>query len=372
MKHKTKAKDKYWKKPDQAILGVVMTLILVGLAAVSSASAVLSFERYGHNNYYFFRQLGFAVVGIAAMLLVSRIDYRVWGKYARWILLAAGLALVLVAVPSLGFASGGTRAWFSFGTFLLQPSEFGKLALVFFLASWFDRKEGAESNFWFGILPLLIVASVLTGLLLLEPDLGTAIVYAAIAVIIFFAAGARWKYLFGLAVAGVASVWLIIQAAPYRIARISAFLNPESDPLGTGYHITQALIAIGSGGLWGYGFGASRQKHNYLPESIGDSIFAVMSEELGFVRVLAIVLLFVVFGLLGLRLARLAPDKFGQLTVIGLTAWVMFQTVVNMGAVTNLLPFTGITLPFISYGGSSLLSLCIAVGVMLNISRQQA
>lgn len=367
----TKGKDKYWKKPNGAMLGVVMALILVGLAAVSSASSVLSFERFGHNNYYFFRQLAFAGVGIVLMLLVSRIDYHFWKKHARLILLFAILALAAVAVPTFGFKSGGTRAWFSFGSFLLQPSEFAKLALIFYLASWFDRKTGAETNFWFGILPPLIVSLVLTVLILLEPDLGAAIVYMAIAAIIFFAGGAKWQYLLGLAAAGSASLWFLIQAAPYRIARITSFLHPEKDPLGIGYHISQALIAIGSGGVWGYGFGASRQKHSYLPESIGDSIFAVMAEELGFVRILAVVLLFLGFGFLGLRLARRAPDRFGTLASIGITGWVVFQALVNMGAISNLLPLTGITLPFISYGGSSLLSLCIGVGVMLNISRQQ-
>lgn len=372
MKNKIAEKRKYWKKPNTALLGVTLLLLLIGLAAVSSASAVLSFQRFGHNNYYFFRQIGFVGAGLAAMYLFSRIDYHVWKKYAPWILAAATAVLCLVLVPGMGFRSGGARAWFNIGSFLLQPSEFVKLALIFYLSSWFDRKIGAESNFWFGILPPLAAAGMLTGLVLAESDLGTSIVYAVIASIIFFAAGAKYKYLLGLGAAGAGFLFILIKAAPYRIARISAFLDPSQDPQGIGYHITQALIAIGSGGLWGYGFGASRQKHNYLPESIGDSIFAVMAEEMGFVRILFIILLFAAFGLASLRVAKAAPDRFGMLTAVGITGWIVFQALINMGAISNLLPLTGITLPFISYGGSSLLSLCIAVGVLLNISRQSS
>ncbi|OGE76953.1 MAG: cell division protein FtsW [Candidatus Doudnabacteria bacterium RIFCSPHIGHO2_02_FULL_48_21] len=364
--------DKYWKKPDQTLLGVVLLLLLIGLAAVSSASSVLSFQRFGHNNYYFFRQIGFVTVGLLALFIFSRIDYHFWKKKARLLLIGSVLVLGLVLVPGLGFKSGGTTAWFSIGAFLLQPSEFVKLSLVFYLAYWFDRKVGAESNFWFGILPPLSVAAGLVGLLLLQPDLGTAIVYAIITFVILFVAGTKYKYLFGLAAAAGVALWFVVQTAPYRIARITAFLNPKLDPQGIGYHITQALIAIGSGGLWGYGFGASRQKHNYLPESIGDSIFAVMAEELGFVRILVIVLLFTAFAILGLRIAKLAPDRFGQLAAVGITGWIVFQAMVNMGAISNLLPLTGITLPFISYGGSSLLALSVATGVLLNISRQRA
>ena len=368
---KNKNIEKYWKKPDQALLGTVLLLLLIGLAAVSSASAVLSFQRFGHNNYYFFRQIGFVTVGLAALYIFSRIDYHVWKKYAKLLLIAAVVILGLVLIPGVGFKSGGTMAWFSLGPFLLQPSEFIKLALIFYLSSWFDKKSGAETNFWFGILPPLGASLALAAMLLLQPDLGAAIVYAMIAATIFFTAGARIKYLLGLGALGAAGLWFVIQTAPYRIARITSFLHPEQDPQGISYHITQALIAIGSGGWWGYGFGASRQKHSYLPESIGDSIFAVMAEELGFVRILLIILLFAGFAVFGLRLALRAPDRFGQLTAAGITGWIVFQALVNMGAISNLLPLTGMTLPFISYGGSSILALCIGVGILLNISRQR-
>lgn len=361
----------YWKSFDQIIFFSVFALIVFGLVAVSSASAVLSFQRFGNNNYYFFRQILFASVGMALLYITSRIDYHVWRKWSRLILVLGLLSLAAVLVPQVGFATGNTRSWFSIGRFLLQPSEFMKLAVIFYFASWFERKKGAETNFWFGILPPLLVLGVVISLVVLEPDLGTASVIALIAVSVLFAAGTAFRYLFALGGVGVAALWILIKAAPYRAARVVTFLDPSLDPRGIGYHINQALLAIGSGGFWGYGFGGSRQKHNYLPEPIGDSIFAVMAEELGFIRIVIIVLLFLVFAIAGIRLAKQAPDKFGQLTAIGVTAWVVFQAFMNIGAIIGIMPLTGITLPFISYGGSSLLALCLGIGVMLNISRQR-
>ncbi len=360
-----------WKKYDSAVLGSVLLLLAFGLIAVSSASAVLSFERYGHNNYYFFRQLLFAGIGLAVLFAVSRIDYHFWKKWSRPFLLFCLVLLALVLVPNIGFQPTTARSWFKFGEFLFQPSELAKLAVIFYLASWFARKKGAEGNFWFGILPPILVVGAAMGLTILEPDIGTAAVIGVIALAILFATGVRWQSLGGLFAAASLGLWIVIKAAPYRAARIITFLDPSLDPRGIGYHINQALLAIGSGGWWGYGFGASRQKHNYLPEPIGDSIFAVMAEELGFVRILVLLALFAILGFAGLRVAKNASDKFGQLVALGITSWIGLQAVINIGAISGLLPLTGIPLPFISYGGSSLLVLCAAVGVLLNISKQR-
>ncbi|KKW23137.1 MAG: Stage V sporulation protein E [Parcubacteria group bacterium GW2011_GWA2_51_12] len=356
---------------DRLFAVVVTALTLVGLAVLSSASAVVSYERFGHNNYYFFRQLIFAAVGFFAMFVMSRIDYHFWRRWSRplMFLILAGLALVLV--PSLGVAPGAARSWFQVGSFFIQPSEFAKLILIFYFASWFERKKGAEGNFWFGVLPPLLVAGVAILLTAAQPDIGTAAILSAAVLLLFFAADVKYTYLGVFAGAGIGSLWLAIKLAPYRSARILTFLNPSVDPQGIGYHINQALLAIGSGGLWGYGFGASRQKYSYLPEVIGDSIFAVMAEELGFLRVAAVVLLFGLFVWAGLRIAKYAPDRFGQLTAIGITVWLGLQSLVNIGSITGLLPLTGLTLPFISYGGSSLIVALAAAGVLLNISRQR-
>lgn len=362
---------RFWKKNGRGIVLVVLALMIWGVIAVSSASAVLSFERFGHNNYYFYRQLVFAALGILVIFAVSRIDYHLFRSWARPVMLGGLVLLALVLIPSLGFKVGPSRSWFNSGFFFIQPSEFVKLAVIFYLASWFERKKDAETNFWFGILPPVLVTGLAVGLILIQPDPGMAGVYMLIIAAILFAAGARWQYLAGMAGLALAGLWLVIKASPYRAARIITFLDPSLDPQGIGYHINQALLAIGSGGVWGYGFGASRQKHNFLPEPIGDSIFAVMAEELGFARIALMVVLFGVLALLGMRVARSAPDKFGLLAAVGITSWISLQALVNITAISGLLPLTGIPLPFLSYGGSSLLALSLGIGVLLNISKQR-
>ncbi len=340
--------------------------------SIWSASAVLSFDRFGHNNYYFFRQIIFASIGLLTIFVVSRIDYHIWKTWSRPLLFAGLVFLAAVLIPQIGFKIGPSRSWFKISSFFLQPAEFIKLALIFYLASWFERKKDAEKNFWFGILPPLLVVGLTILLIVAEPDLGTAAVVAAIVFAMLFAAGVRLPYLGALAGFGAVALWFLIKLSPSRAARIITFLDPSLDPRGIGYHISQALLAIGSGGFWGYGYGGSRQKHNYLPEPIGDSIFAVMAEELGFLRIAFLVIGFTALGFLGIRIALKSSDKFGQLVAVGITSWIVLQALINISAISGILPLTGITLPFVSYGGSSMLSLCIAVGVVLNISRQRA
>lgn len=363
--------NKYWKKIDRGFLVLVLLLMGIGLIAVFSASTVLSFQRYGHNYYFILRQLIFAGAGLVLMFVFSKIDYHLWKRLALPILLSGIGLLILVLVPRIGFAVGNARSWFKAGQFLIQPSEFVKLAVILYLASWFDRKRDAEHNFWFGLLPPLFFTGVAILLVAIEPDIGTTLMICVIVFCLLLATGTKIRYLLFLFSSGVAAAWFAISMAPYRAARIVTFLDPSVDPQGIGYHINQALLAIGSGGFWGYGLGNSRQKHNYLPEPIGDSIFAVMAEEFGFLRILVVVILFFLLAVKGIALAKQAPDKFGQLVAIGVTSWIGFQALINIGAISNILPLTGITLPFVSYGGSSLLSVCIGVGILLNISRQR-
>lgn len=362
---------RFWKSADRTLILAILLLIGFGLVAVSSASSVLSYQRFGNNYYYFLRQAIFAVVALVLMFYFSRLDYHIFRRLALPIFAVCLLLLALLLVPGLAFRVGGAARWFNTGFFLIQPSEFSKLAMIFFLASWFERKKGAGENFWFGILPPLLASSLALGLVVLEPDIGTAAIFAMILLGMLFGAGASLRYLGALLAAGAVSLWILIKAAPYRAARIITFLNPSYDPQGIGYHINQALLAIGAGGMFGYGLGFSRQKHNYLPEPIGDSIFAVMAEELGFARIIFLVLLFLLVGLLGLKIARHAPDTFGSLTAVGITTWIMMQALLNIGAISGIMPLTGIALPFVSYGGSSLLALCMGAGVLLNISKQR-
>ena len=361
----------HWKKPDAILSLIILCLLAFGLVAVSSASAVLSFQRFGNTYHFLLRQTAWAAAGLAALYFFSRLDYHFFRRFAKLILLASAAAMAIVLIPGVGFAVGGSRSWFNTGFFFIQPSEFAKLAIIIYLAAWFDRKKDAETNFWFGIVPPLLAAGSLIGLTLLQRDLGAATVMVIITGIALFVAGAKGQYLFGLAAAAAVSLWLLLQALPQKAARFVTFLDPSLDPRGIGYHINQALLAIGSGGFWGYGFGASRQKHNFLPEPIGDSIFAVMAEELGVLRISIVVILFGLFAMRGVVVAKGAPDRFGRILAACATSWIGLQALVNIGALLNLMPLTGITLPFVSYGGSSLLAVCVAAGILLNVSRQR-
>lgn len=357
-------------KPDYALLGTVLILLTFGLLAVSSASTVLSFERFGSNYHYFLRQLMFgAVPGLLLLYLFSRIDYHFWQKIAPLLVLVGIVLLIAVLIPGIGFQVGNARRWINFGFFLFQPAEFVKLATILYLASWFDKRKQHVHDLYYGFLPSLAITAFIAGLIMLEPDIGTMVVLATVVGSMFFVGGAKIKHLAATAGVGMLVLWLAIKAAPYRLQRILAYLNPESDAQGISYQINQALLAIGSGGLWGLGFGQSRQKYNYLPEPIGDSIFAIMSEELGFLRVSIILLLFFLLAFRGFKIALSAPDNFGKMAAVGITSWIVLQALINIGGITAVIPLTGIPLPLISYGSSALALSLAALGILLNISR---
>lgn len=357
-------------KPDYYLLAIVLILLVAGLLALSSASTVLSYERFGNNYYYFLRQLVFgAIPGLILLYIFSRIDYHVWQKFIPLLVLIGIILLVLVLIPGIGFKVGNARRWINFNYFLFQPTEFVKLVMIFYLASWYDKRQRHVHDLYFGFLPSLAIVSLVSLLILMEPDIGSMLVLIVIASVMFFVGGVRLKYLLSAGLGALLVLWLVIKAAPYRIARFLAYFNPQADLKGISYQINQALLAIGSGGFWGIGFGQSRQKFNYLPEPIGDSIFAIMAEELGFVRILIILFLWLLLAFRGYKIAQTAPDTFGRLTAVGITSWLILQALINIGGITAVIPLTGITLPFISYGSSSLAISLGAVGVLLNISR---
>ena len=253
-------------KVDYKIVTISLALLAFGLIAVSSASSVLSYERFGHNNYYFFRQLAFgAVPGLIMMYMFSRFKYSLWQKISPLLALAAIALLVAVLLPGVGFQVGNAKRWINLGFFLFQPAEFAKFAMIFYLVSWYDKRQHHVHNFYYGFLPTLTIVGIVAGLIILEPDIGTMLVLAAIAGVMFYVGGVKFRYLLATAGVGLVSIWVLIQAAPYRMERIITFFNPEHDAAGISYQINQARLAIGSGGLWGYGFGQSRQKYNYLP-----------------------------------------------------------------------------------------------------------
>lgn len=357
------------RRMDYPLLGIALALTVAGLFIISSASVVISQKNFQTPYYYLLRQAVAAVVGLGAMAVCQALPYRIWRRVSLPFLAASLLAVAAVFLPQLGLKLGGAVRWLNIGPISIQPSEILKLSLILYLASWLDRHKTRAKGFATAFAPFLLVMGVVGSLLVLQPDIGTLIVTAGAAVILYFLGGGRLSQLaaFGLLAAGALAV--IIRVAPYRMARFLVFLDPERDPLGIGYHIGQALIAIGSGGFAGRGFGQSIQKFNYLPEPIGDSVFAVVVEEFGLIGALALAVLFFALLLRAFAIARAAPDFFGKLVVAGLASTIVLQAFINMAAISGLMPLAGIPLPFVSYGGTSLVVALAMVGIMLNVSK---
>ncbi|CAM4259756.1 stage V sporulation protein E [Paenibacillus tarimensis] len=357
------------KAPDIWMIAAIAFILTMGIVMVYSASAVLAFHDFGDSYYYVKRQLLFAALGIGAMIFTANTDYWVWRRMGLAALLVCFGLLLLVLIPGVGVVRGGARSWLGISSFGIQPSEFMKLAMVIFLAKYLSDKQQTIVHFTKGLLPPLGIMGAAFGLIMLQPDLGSGAVMMGAALLVIYTAGARLKHLMSLALVGVAGLVGLIIAAPYRMQRITAFLDPWQDPLGAGYQSIQSLYAIGPGGLVGLGLGMSRQKYNYLPEPQTDFIFSILSEELGFIGGSALIILFLILVWRGMRTAIMAPDLFGSLLAIGIIGIVAVQVFINIGVVIGMMPVTGITLPLVSYGGSSLTLLLTALGILINISR---
>jgi cell division protein FtsW len=350
---------------------LIMALLIIGLVVLFSASSVESFNNFGNTSHYFTHQLLYgALGGLLAMAILSKIDYHVWQKYIPHIIVASFIALALVKVSGIGWSSGGASRWIHVGPLFFQPAEIAKIAMIFYIAAWIDKKGDSLHDFYFGLLPSLFVIGIFAFLILWQPDLGTMLVVVLTSMAMLFLGGMKWRHVFWAIASGAMLLWGFVKTAPYRARRITTFLDPSVDPKGISYQINQALLAIGAGGWFGYGYGLSRQKHNYLPEAMGDSIFAVMAEELGYIRVLLILGVFLAFAWQGYKVAQAAPDTFGKLVAAGITSAIILQALINVGAMVGVLPLTGIPLPFFSYGSSSLLVTLGSMGILLNISRQ--
>lgn len=359
-------------QPDYILALGIFVLLGFGLVIMYSISPVLSYKLLGSTsrNYYFFGQILNVGVGLAAWAVASRINYQRWQGWAKLIMVAAIITLVALMVPGLSFEKNGATRWLKLGPASFQPAELLKLATVVYLATWFEKRREAIGTFWDGLMPFAVMLGAAAFVVVvLQRDMGTMLVVAAAATGIYYVAGAKLHHLGALLGSAVALGWLAIITFPHRLERLAAFIDPSKDPTGVGYHINQALIAIGSGGFVGRGLGKSYQIYGYLPEASNDSIFAVIGEEFGFV---GSVVLLVVFGLVinrGLKIARTAPDNFSRLLATGITMWFGFQALINIAAMLSLVPLTGIPLPFISYGGSSLVLALIAAGILVNISK---
>lgn len=355
--------------PDYLLFLGVLGLSLFGIIMISSASVVMSYLATGKSTYYLYHQLGSLGIGLVGFFIAYKINYNFWRKIAPIFILINIILLVAVFLPGIGFGYGGARRWIKIGVFTFQPTEAIKLSLIFYLAAWFEKKGEHLKSVLYGIIPFIIVIGLISGLIIAQPDLGTMFLVVSIAGTMFLVAGAELSHIFVLGGAGITTIIALIKAAPYRMARFTIFLNPGAESKGMGYHINQALLAIGSGGLLGLGFGQSRQKYNYLPEAATDSIFAIIAEELGLIRSLLLISVFVFIIYRGIKIAKNAPCIFSRLVALGITTWIAFQVAINLASMLSLVPMTGVTLPFVSYGGSSLILLLFATGILMNISK---
>jgi cell division protein FtsW len=355
---------------DLALLSIVLALLAIGLAMVYSASGIRALDALDDPRYFLVQQSAWVAVGLVAMVLVARVDYHRYRR-AAFPFLVIGLALlVAVLVPGIGTRVAGASRWLRLSSFAgIQPAELMKLALVLYLAFWLAAKRPRIGS-WAVTVPFVGIVLLVAGLVVAEPDLGTAIVVVAIALSMYFVAGARLLE-FG-ALAGLAGTLVAVVAViqPYRLARLTTFLDPWSDPKGAGFQTIQAIYGLALGGPLGEGLGAGKEKFGFLPAPYTDSIFAVLGDELGLLGTLTVVVLFLALAFKGIRIALGAPDAEGGLLATGITVWLVFQAWVNMAVVAALVPMTGITLPFISYGGSSICVGLVAVGILLNVGRQ--
>lgn len=356
---------------DRWLLLVTLLLVGAGLVMVDSSSQALAYLQHRFALYYFVRQVAFAAAGLMLMLVLSRVDYHRLRRYAPALAGVTALMMLLVLVPGVGITVNGARRWFNLGPLgSFQPSEFGKLAFALFMAHWVDKRGTRIRGFADGFLPYAIMLAAVLGIILLQRDLGTALVTTAILVAVFFAGGGSKRHLLVLLVALAAAFTVLVLFESYRSERLAVFLDPFKDPLGAGFQSREALLSLGSGGLTGVGLGHSVQKYLWLPAAHTDFIFAIIGEETGLIGTTATLAGFVLLAVRGYRTAIRAPDRLGIALAAGITTWVTFQALVNMGTVTDTLPITGVPLPFISYGGSSLTIVLAGMGVLLNVAGQ--
>ena len=358
--------------PDYVLALTVTVLLAVGLVIMYSISPILSHKLTGSadRNYYFLNQIKYILIGLGVWVAATAIPYWKWRQYAPWLMGAAIVSLVALLVPGLSHSSHGATRWLDLGPISVQPAEILKVALILYLAAWFERRATDVTSFWDGVVPFSIMVGISCFVIVIfQRDMGTMSVLALATLGMFFAAGIRLRHLAGLVGASVGAGALAIVAFPHRMDRLTTFLDPAKDAANTGYHINQALIAIGSGGILGLGLGRSVQVYGYLPEAANDSIFAIIAEEFGLIGSVLVLALFGFVVYRGLQVARTAPDVFGRLVALGISLWFLFQAVINIGAMLSVVPLTGIPLPFISYGGTSLVIALFGAGILLNISK---
>ena len=352
-------------------LSLIITVIIIslfGLLMIYSSSYVWAEYKFSDPFKYVKSQSLFLIIGIILMLLVSKIPFENYYKYSNIIFIICFILLILVLF--FGTERNGSKSWFGIGSFGIQPSEFMKLAMIIFTSKYLYKNRKDLGNIKKGVIPILLVTLLIFGLIMLQPDFGTGVILVMGVIGLLFVGGVNLKFFLKIGLLGIAGIIALILAAPYRLKRIMSFLNPWEDPLGSGFQIIQSLYAIGPGGLLGFGLGGSRQKHFYLPEPQTDFIFSIISEEFGFLGVLIVAALFITIIYLGIKIALKSNNLFGKYLAFGITFSLGFQALLNLMVVVGLIPVTGVTLPFLSYGGSSLLITLVSIGIILNVNRK--
>ncbi|KKR21748.1 MAG: Stage V sporulation protein E [Parcubacteria group bacterium GW2011_GWE2_39_37] len=358
-------------EPDIAMLVTVSIIILLGLIMLSSASGTFAYSRFNDGYYFIKHQFLALLIGIGLFFYFSKTDYHIWKKYSIHLLIFSVVLLILVFIPGISSSANfKAQSWINIFGFSLQPSEFVKLTFLIYLAAWLEARNKKLESVSQGVGPFLAVLGVIAFLMLMQPDFGTLSIIVITSLIAYFVGGGKVSHIFMIILAGIIALFIMVQLKPYQAERFRCFMDPSYNSAGTCYQVNQSLIAVGSGGLWGRGFGASRQKLMYLPEVSGDSIFPVIGEEMGFVFSSLLVILFLILFYRGYIIAKNSPDHFGQVLAIGIVSWITIQAIINIGGMINLMPMTGVPLPFISSGGSAIMSALAAVGILANISRQ--
>ena len=357
------------KKFDKPLFISVIILMIISLLMIYSASYVWAEYKFNNPYKYVFNQLIFSIIGIFLLFIISKLDYKLYYKKANLILIITIILLILVLIPGIGVVRNGSRSWFQIASFAIQPSEFSKLALIIFTSKYLEKSNKFLKDYKKGVFPILFILFLIFGLIMLEPDFGSGMIIVLTIISLLFISGVNMNFFIGLGIIGIIGIVGLIIIAPYRMDRITSFINPWSDPLGTGFQIIQSLYAIGPGGLFGVGFLNSRQKAFYLPEPQTDFIFSIIAEEFGIVGAFIILILFAIILTRIIKIALKQENLFSKYLTFGLGFQLIVQVIMNLSVVIGLIPVTGVTLPFMSYGGSSLITSLIGIGIILNISK---
>ncbi len=355
---------------DKNLLITVGIIIVFGIIILFNATSVVGYSVH-HDSYYFFKhQLFGLVLGLVAFLFFSNIDYHRWKKYAVWMLVFSVALLILVFIPGLSAGWGKARSWINIFGYSLQPSEFVKLTFLLYLAAWLETRKEKLKEFSQGIGPFMVILGFIALLMLMQPDIGTLTIIGLTSLTVYFIGGGKVSHIVIIIMLAILGLTVLAHYKPYQLDRFRCFIDPAFSKNEACYQVNQSLIAVGSGGIFGRGLGASRQKFLYLPEVSGDSIFPIIGEETGLLFSTGLIILYFILFYRGFLIARKAPDDFGKILAIGIVSWIVFQALINIGGMINLMPLTGLPLPFISYGGSAILAALSAVGILVNISKQ--